>query len=107
MSDPSNPTTPPVPFHASQRVDLIRQRLNSALSPLHLSIQDESAKHAGHAGAAGGGGHYRIAIVCSQFVAMSRVQRHRLVYNALADVLQRDIHALSIRAYTPEEFASL
>lgn len=83
-------------------VDQIRQRLD-ALQPQQLEITDESALHAGHAGAKDGGGHYRLSIVSSQFLGLNTLQRHRLVYTALGTLMQREIHAMSINARTPEE----
>ncbi|MEJ2768216.1 BolA family protein [Mycetohabitans sp. B46] len=90
---------------AEQRIALIRERLGAALSPLTLKVRDDSAQHAGHAGAAAGG-HYTVTIVSAAFDGRTRVARHRLVYDALSDAMQRGIHALSIHAYTPEEFHS-
>ena len=87
----------------SDRVTQIEQRLRAALQPLRLEIEDESAKHAGHAGARDGGGHFDVTIVSSQFSGKSLLQRHRLVYDALGETMRGDIHALSIHAFTPEE----
>lgn len=83
-------------------MELMRARLAS-LQANHLDIEDESAQHAGHAGAKGGGGHYRMRIVSSVFSGKNTLTRHRMVYDALGDLMQREIHALSITAYTPEE----
>lgn len=80
----------------------IRKRLE-ALSPASLALDDESAQHAGHAGASAGG-HYRLTIVSSRFEGLNAVARHRLVYETLGDLMQKGIHALAINAYTPEEF---
>lgn len=85
------------------RVQLIDQRLRAALAPLELEIRDDSAAHAGHAGARGGGGHFQVHIVSPAFAGKSRLARHRLVYAALADLMEQEIHALSIRALTPDE----
>jgi BolA protein len=82
--------------------DEIHNRLN-ALVPSSLSLEDESAQHAGHAGAAGGK-HYRLTIVSSRFEGLGAVARHRLVYETLGDLMQNGIHALAINAYTPNEF---
>ncbi|MGU2439790.1 BolA family protein [Burkholderia cenocepacia] len=92
-------------LHASadERIALIEARLTASLAPLSLTVRDDSAQHAGHAGAAAGG-HFTITIVSSAFAGKPRVARHRLVYDALADAMQRGIHALAIVAYTPEEF---
>ncbi|RKP52597.1 BolA family protein [Trinickia fusca] len=88
----------------AERIAFIEARLHAALSPVSLAVRDDSALHAGHAGAAAGG-HYHALIVSAAFAGKARVARHRLVYDALADVMQRGIHALAITAYTPEEFA--
>ena len=81
------------------------QRLRTALvnrfDPVELDIEDESHHHAGHAGAAGGHGHYRIRIVAEAFRGVTPVARHRLVYAAVADLLTTDIHALAIEALPP------
>ena len=93
-------------LHATttERVALIETRLAAALAPVtSISVRDDSAQHAGHAGASAGG-HYSVTIVAVAFAGKPRVARHRLVYDALADAMQRGIHALAITAYTPEEF---
>jgi BolA protein len=89
-----------------ERIALIEARLAAALAPVSVSVRDDSAQHAGHAGAAAGG-HYAVTIVAAAFAGKARVARHRLVYDALADAMQRGIHALAITAYTPEEYATL
>ena len=86
----------------NQTIALMQQRL-SGLQPESLDIVDDSAKHAGHAGAASGGGHYQLTIVSKQFAGKPQVARHRLIYQALGDMMQRQIHALSITAYTPDQ----
>jgi BolA protein len=83
-------------------VAAIRARL-AAFEPLELTIEDESLLHAGHPGAAGGGGHFRMTLVSAAFAGQPRVARHRLVYDALADLMQRDIHALAMILLAPEE----
>lgn len=83
-------------------VEQIRQRL-STLAPTAMELQDESALHAGHAGARAGGGHYRLRIVSAAFSGKNTVARHRLVYEALGDMMKQQIHALAIVARTPEE----
>jgi len=83
-------------------VGLIEQRL-AALAPELVQIYDESAEHAGHAGAASGGGHYQLILVSRRFEGKTRVARHRLIYEALGDLMQRQVHALAITALTPEE----
>jgi BolA protein len=81
---------------------LIQERL-AALAPESLEVLDESAAHAGHEGARGGGGHYRLTIVSSRFAGQSAQARHRMVYDALGPLMQRQIHALAIKAYAPGE----
>lgn len=85
------------------RVTMIRERLSDAFAPLKLEITDESHKHVGHAGARGGGGHYSVLVISDGFAGKTLLQRHRLVYEALGDAMEREIHALSIKALTPEE----
>lgn len=82
-------------------IEKIRRQLAS-LAPENLEIMDESSKHAGHEGAKGGG-HYQMTIVSSQFRGKSTMARHRMVYGALSGMMRKEIHALSIKAYTPEE----
>ena len=79
----------------------IRERL-AALKPVTVDLRDESAQHAGHAGAASGGGHWQLTIVCEAFRGKSAVARHRMIYEALGDLMKRDIHALKIEASAPE-----
>jgi BolA protein len=88
---------------SAERIEMIRERLTNALQPAELEIIDESAKHAGHAGAASGGGHFIVNITAAAFNDKTLIQRHRLVYDAVDDMMQREIHALSIQAKTPEE----
>jgi BolA protein len=86
----------------SDRIERMRQRL-SILAPSEIEITDESHLHAGHAGARSGRGHYALRIRAAAFAGKSPLQRHRLVYDALGDMMQTDIHALSIKALTPSE----
>ena len=88
---------------SATRTEMIRERLTRELQPEKLEIIDESAKHAGHAGAASGGGHFIIHIVSTVFNGKSLIQRHRLVYDAVDDIMHTEIHALSIQAASPEE----
>jgi BolA family transcriptional regulator, general stress-responsive regulator len=82
----------------------IRSRLTAAFEPAVLELVDESARHAGHAGARPEGeSHFRVAIVAEAFVGKSRLERQRLVYAALGDLMRSDVHALSISALTPAE----
>jgi len=80
----------------------IREKL-TALGPETLEIEDESALHAGHEGAKSGGGHYRVTVVSARFSGKPLQARHRMVYQALGDLMRRDIHALAIQAYAPDE----
>ncbi len=82
--------------------DVIRERL-AALNPLKVDLRDESGQHAGHAGAASGGGHWQLTIVSAAFRGKSAVARHRMIYEALGDLMKRDIHALQIEAFAPEQ----
>jgi BolA protein len=81
---------------------VIRERL-AALNPVTLDLQDESEQHAGHAGhRPGGGSHWQLHIVSEAFRGKSAVAKHRMVYEALGDLMHRDIHALRIEASAPE-----
>ncbi len=85
-------------------IPVIRERLTGALAPSKLGLIDDSARHAGHAGArAQGESHFRLTIVAAAFAGKSRIERQRLVFAALGDLMQTDIHALSITALTPAE----
>ena len=89
----------------TSRIDVIKDRISQNLSASTIDIIDESLAHAGHAGAEEhGGGHFSALIVADAFTGKSLVQRHQLVYGALGDLLQSDIHALSMKLYTPQEF---
>ena len=82
----------------------MRRRLEAALAPERLELIDDSAAHAGHAGAAPGGNtHWRLTVVSAQFAGKPTVARHRLVYQALGDLMQNPIHALQISARAPGE----
>ena len=83
-------------------IEQMRARL-AALAPSEMSIDDESALHAGHEGAKSGGGHYRLRLISERFSGLPRMARHRLVYHALHDLMQRDIHALSMTLLAPDE----
>ncbi len=78
--------------------------LRRGLDPVHLVVEDESARHAGHAGAAGGGGHFRALIVSAAFRGRNQVARQRAVYALLGDAMRTTIHALALRTLTPEEW---
>jgi len=86
--------------------DRIRTKLTRALDPVSISVEDESHRHAGHAGAQPGGEtHFRVEIVAAAFAGKSRVERQRLVYAALADEMANRIHALSLVTRAPDETA--
>lgn len=87
----------------SERIERIRAHLIDALAPSFLAIEDESHKHAGHAGARDGRGHFRVRIVAAAFSGQSLVARHRSVFAALGQMMQTDIHALALDARAPEE----
>lgn len=80
----------------------IKQQLTLALNPESIELIDGSAAHAGHTGAKSGG-HYNVTIVAAIFDGKSLVQRHQLIYQALNDLMKKDIHALGINALTPTE----
>lgn len=92
-----------MPSDHAHTVQSMQQRLMERFAPLCLEIIDDSAKHAGHAGAAQGGGHFSVRLVSHAFSGCTRLQRQRLVYDLLADLMKRDIHALSMSLLTPEE----
>lgn len=81
----------------------IRKELEERLDPTELLIKDQSHLHAGHEGAKDGRGHFDVTIVSEAFKGLNRIQRHRMVYDALTQLLQTDIHALRIKAFTPGE----
>lgn len=85
----------------------IRTILETALDAEHVEIVDDSAQHAGHLGAEGGGGHYRVVVVSPRFAGLSRVAAQRLVYQALGDLMTTDIHALEMRTLTPDQWRQL
>ena len=86
-----------------KRIALFQEDLAKAFDVQNLLIEDESHLHAGHAGAASGGGHFKLQIIAPDFQGMSSVARHRAVYSALKRHIPNEIHALTISALTPEE----
>ncbi len=82
-------------------VEIIKAKL-AALEPVSLEIQDDSAQHAGHAGNTGGG-HFTVKIVSSQFSQKSQIMRHRMIYQALSNLIPQQIHAISILAISPDD----
>jgi len=87
------------------RARWLEDTLREKLQPQHLQVTDESALHAGHPGAAGGGGHFRVVIVCDSFRDQSLLARQRSVYAAVGDAMRSTIHALALTTLTPEEWA--
>ena len=85
----------------SGRIETIRERLTAALAPTDLSVIDEGHKHVGHAGARDGRGHFAVTLASRAFDGKKLLERHRMVYAALGEMMQTDIHALSIDARTP------
>ena len=86
----------------ADRIERIREAL-AALQPVRLDIRDDSAKHAGHAGARDGRGHFSVSIVSAAFDGLSPIQRHKRVYAAMGALMDTDVHALAIVAKTPAE----
>ena len=84
------------------RMAEIEKRLRAALHPINLDVRDDSAKHVGHA-SAGGGGHFHADIVSEVFADKTLLERHRMVYAALGDLMESEIHAFSMSAKTPDE----
>lgn len=83
---------------AGERAQRIEARLREAFDPDLIEVLDESHLHAGHAGARDGKGHFRVRIVADGFAGATRLQSHRMVYDALKDLMQTEIHALSVNA---------
>jgi len=94
-------TTGPLP--REQRVAAIRAAIEAALGPVSLDVVDDSARHAGHAGARDGRGHFNVDVVSAAFDGLGPIARHRAVYAAVGGLMETDIHALAIRARTPAE----
>ena len=86
-----------------ERIRLFKMDLEKAFSVRQLTIEDESHLHAGHSGAASGGGHFKLTIVAPEFDSLSSVARHRAIYAALNRHIPKEIHALTISALTPKE----
>jgi len=86
-----------------QRKQMIQEHLQRTFAPIVCQLTDESALHAGHAGARGGAGHYRLMLISAVFQGQNRISRHRLVYDCLRDMMQTEIHALAITALAPSE----
>jgi len=84
----------------------IEQRLRQRLDPLHVGIRDDSARHAGHPGASSGGGHYVVTVVSAAFEGLTLLEQHRLVNEALVDLIGDEIHALGLRTMTPASWSA-
>ena len=91
------------PLPKERRVAAIRAALQTAFAPSVLEVRDDSHRHAGHAGAQDGRGHFAVSIVSEAFSGMTPLLRHRAVYAALGGLMDTDIHALQIKAHTPGE----
>lgn len=91
------------PLPREQRVEAIRAAIEIALAPQSLVVEDDSARHAGHAGARDGRGHFNVEVVSDAFAGLNPIARHRAVYAAVGALMTTDIHALSIKARTPHE----
>jgi len=85
------------------RRERLAGRLNDGLGPDHLEVIDDSHRHAGHAGAADGRGHFTVLIVSQRFAGLSTLERHKVVYQVVGDMMTTDVHALSIQALAPGE----
>lgn len=91
---------------AATRSERMRRLLSEDLGAIDVQVIDDSHLHVGHAGARDGRGHYRVRVVADAFAGLRPIQRHQLVYRALGEMMQTDIHALSIAAFTPAEVPS-
>lgn len=92
-----------MPATSGTRVERLTQRLRAGFEPTRLEVVDDSSRHAGHAGAADGRGHFTVLVVSDRFAGLGTLQRHRLVYEVVGDMMTTDIHALSIQAFAHGE----
>lgn len=99
----TSPVTGALP--RDERVAAIRAAVEAALAPASLEVADDSHRHAGHAGAQDGRGHFSVDVVSEAFAGLTPIARHRAVYAAVGALMETDIHALAIRARTPHEAA--
>ena len=88
---------------SKKRAEMVRERLYQELEAEFVEVDDQSHLHAGHSGAAAGGSHFEVVVISKAFEGLATLARHRLVYQAVGDAMTQDIHALSIKAYTPGE----
>jgi BolA family transcriptional regulator, general stress-responsive regulator len=86
-----------------ERTTLIENRLREVLAPQKIEVRDDSHRHAGHEGAKSGGGHFAVTIVSQRFKGKNLVQRHQMIYQALNEMMKKEVHALSIQAIAPDE----
>ena len=91
-------------MHPSLRVRAIEDALVHGLEAAHVEVVDNSAGHANHIGSEDGGGHFSVVVVSKAFRSLSRITAQKLVYETLADLMTKDIHALSMRTFTPEQW---
>lgn len=89
----------------SARVQAIEEALRDGLEAQHVAVIDQSSLHEGHPGAEAGGGHFQVLVVSERFRGLSRIAAQRVVYEALGQLMTNDIHALSMRTLTPEEWS--
>jgi len=82
----------------------IESRLNAELHPSYLEVLDDSGRHAGHAGARSGGGHYQVVVVAECFSGKSMIEQHRLVHEALRDLFPSEVHALALKTFEPKDW---
>lgn len=90
-------------MNPSERLATIKRILNDTFDPDTLGVEDESHLHEGHVGARDGRGHFRVLIIAEAFAEVGMLERHRMVYRALGNLMQTDIHALAIDAWSPDE----
>ena len=88
---------------SKKRAAMVRERLYQDLGAEFVEVDDQTHLHAGHSGAAAGGSHFEVVVISKAFEGLATLARHRLVYQAVGDAMRQDIHALSIKAYTPDE----
>ena len=88
---------------SKKRAAMVRERLYQDLGAEFVEVDDQTHLHAGHSGAAAGGSHFEVVVISKAFEGLATLARHRLVYQAVGDAMTQDIHALSIKAYTPDE----
>jgi len=90
-------------MNPKERLKEIKRRLEAEFAPETLGVEDESYLHEGHSGARDGRGHFRVLIISEAFSEKSLLDRHRMVYKAMSDLMRTDIHALAIDAWSPQE----